>query len=120
MPYSMVARYWSVPCVASENHSGSPRARRVSWMARSDGFQSADSVSVSRYSACCVCARCALRGVAVDQGARVERREQPLVRVDDHRVGVLDPRERGPHPLDEHRGEAVGAVDVQPDVAGAA
>ena len=53
--------------------------------------------------------------VAVDQRACVERREQPLVRVDDERVGEFHPGEHGPHPLHEHRGEAVRAVDVQPD-----
>ena len=29
----------------------------------------------------------------------------------------LDSGEVGPHALDEHRGESVGAVDVEPDVA---
>lgn len=35
-------------------------------------------------------------GVAVDERARVERREQPLVRVDDERVGAFDPCEAVP------------------------
>ncbi len=37
------------------------------------------------------------------------------MRVDDHRVRGLDAGEGRAHPLDEHRGQAVGAVDVQPD-----
>jgi hypothetical protein len=55
-------------------------------------------------------------GVAVDQGARVERGEQPLVRVDDEGVGVLDAGETVPRAGRQHAGQAVGAVDVQPDI----
>ena len=54
--------------------------------------------------------------IAVQQRARIERREEPLVRVDDEAVGALDAVE----PVaDARRGErraAVGAVDVEPRV----
>ena len=55
--------------------------------------------------------------LAVDQRARVERREQPLVRVDDERVGALDAGEAIAHARRAQRAEAVGAVDVQPQPA---
>ena len=45
----------------------------------------------SRYDASWVCVRPGELRVAVEQGAAVERREQPLVRVEDERVGLLDP-----------------------------
>ena len=57
-------------------------------------------------------------GFAVEQRRAVERREQPLVRVDHERVGdarrrrSADARRRR-----EQRGAAVGAVDVEPHAA---
>ena len=53
-------------------------------------------------------------GFAIDECARVVRREEPLVRVDDVRVDVLDASEPLPNARREERGGAVGAVDVQP------
>ena len=48
------------------------------------------------------------------QQRRVERREQPLVRVHDDRIGTLPARERR-SPLGQHRHDArIGRVDVQP------
>ena len=54
-------------------------------------------------------------GLAVDQGGAVEGREEPLVRIDDERVGPLETGEPVPHRGREQRGgPAVGAVDVKP------
>ena len=55
-----------------------------------------------------------LHRIAVDQRARVERGEQPLVRIDDERVGVLDAGEQPAHGRRGETGSAVRAVDVQP------
>ena len=60
------------------------------------------------------------RGVAVEQRRAVERRVQPLVRVDHERVGVLDAGEPLAHARCEQRGAAVRRVDVHPDAALAA
>ena len=49
------------------------------------------------------------------EGGAALRREQPLVRVDDERVGTLDPLERPAVLGADHRGAGVGRVDVQPD-----
>ena len=50
------------------------------------------------------------------QEGRVKRREEPLVRVDDDRIGALPADER-PAPLRNERHDAgVGAVDVQPQI----
>ena len=54
------------------------------------------------------------RRIAVQQRARVERREEPLVWIDDEAVGAFDPVETS---ADTRRGErcaAVRAVDVEP------
>ncbi len=56
----------------------------------------------------------------VQQRAAVERREQPLVGVDDEAVGALDPWNLCPHGGRCQRGAAVGAVDVHPEVAAVA
>ncbi len=55
--------------------------------------------------------------VAVDQRGAVERREQPLVRVDDEGVGVLDAVVALPDGGGEQARAAVGAVDVEPQAA---
>ena len=54
--------------------------------------------------------------VAVDQRAAVERREEPLVGVDDEAVGVANAAEEVAVGGREDRGAAVGAVDVEPEV----
>ncbi len=56
-------------------------------------------------------------GLAVEQGGAVERREQPLVGIDDERVGLFESRELVPDRGGEQRGSAVGAVDVEPQIA---
>ena len=51
------------------------------------------------------------------QHAEIERREQPLVRIDDERIGVLGAA-KNPFVSRNHRGDAgVRRVDVQPDAA---
>ena len=52
--------------------------------------------------------------VAVHEGARVERGEQPLVRIDDEAVGALDAGEQMAHARGGEAGAAIGAVDVEP------
>ena len=52
--------------------------------------------------------------VAVQQGAAVEWGEQPLVRVDDEAVGLLDAVEQVAHGGRRQRCAPVGAVDVHP------
>ena len=54
------------------------------------------------------------RRIAVEQSRTVERREQPLVRVEDERVGVLDAVVFVPDAGGEQPGAAVGAVNVEP------
>ncbi len=54
--------------------------------------------------------------VAVQQGARVERREQPLVGIDDEAVGGLDAGEAVASARRREGRPAVGAVDVHPRV----
>jgi alpha,alpha-trehalose phosphorylase len=54
--------------------------------------------------------------VAVEQRGAVERGEQPLVRVHDERVGVLDAVVPVPDARREQAGAAVGAVHVEPEV----
>ena len=46
--------------------------------------------------------------------AQVERREQPLVRVDDQRVGAIDARQHVPVGRQHRRDAAVRGVHVQP------
>ena len=54
-------------------------------------------------------------GLSVDQRGAVEGREQPLVGVDDERVGPLESGELLAHRRgEERRRAAVGAVDVEP------
>ena len=53
-------------------------------------------------------------GPARPEQRAVHRREHPLVRVDDERVGALDARERPALLLADHRRARVGGVDVQP------
>ena len=53
--------------------------------------------------------------IAVEDRGAVERREQPLVRVDHDRVGPLDPVEQRPDGGGGESRAAVRAVDVQPD-----
>ena len=72
---------------------------------------------MSRYEASCRWARRASDGVAVQQGAGVVRREQPLVRVDDEGVRPLDPVVEPPDRGGEQAASAVGRVDVEPDPA---
>ena len=52
--------------------------------------------------------------VAVDEGTRVERGEQPLVGIDDEAVGSLDAGEQVPHARSRQAGAAVRPVDVEP------
>jgi hypothetical protein len=54
-------------------------------------------------------------GLAIQQRAAVERGEQPLVRVDDERVGVLDPGVQAPNGWRCKTRPAVRPVDVEPD-----
>src|SRR5450631_3879382 len=54
-------------------------------------------------------------GLTIQEGAAVERREQPLVRVDDEGVGVLDPVKEVTNRWGGQTRPAVGAVDVDPD-----
>ena len=57
---------------------------------------------------------------AAVEGAEVERREQPLVRVHDQRVGPVGAGQRFLPALHDGRGPRVGGVDVQPQpLAGA-
>jgi len=56
------------------------------------------------------------RGVAVDKSRAVERREQPLVRVDHETVGVADAFEQVSVRRREERRATVGAVDVEPQL----
>ena len=53
-------------------------------------------------------------GFAIDQRARAARREQPLVRIDDERVGTIQPGEPVAQLRQQQRRQAVGAVDVEP------
>lgn len=55
--------------------------------------------------------------IPVHQCTAVVGREQPLVRVDDETVGAFDAVEAVPDRRGEQRGETVGTVDVQPEVA---
>ena len=55
-------------------------------------------------------------GLAVDQRAAVERSEQPLVRIDDEAVGVLDAAVAIAHARCGQPGAAVSTVDMHPDV----
>ena len=57
------------------------------------------------------------RGIAVEQGAGVERREEPLVGIHDERVRPLDAPEPVPDGGSQERGAPVRPVDVQPDAA---
>ncbi len=57
------------------------------------------------------------RRLAVHQGGAVERREQPLVRIDDERVSMLDPGVRGPDAGREQACPAVRAIHVEPELA---
>jgi len=52
-------------------------------------------------------------GVAVEQGAGVERREEPLVRVDDERVAALDAVEPVAHRRRRQRRAAVRPIDAE-------
>ena len=52
--------------------------------------------------------------VAIHQGARVERSEQPFVRIDDEAVGALHAGEEMAHTGGGEAGAPVGAVDVEP------
>ena len=51
----------------------------------------------------------------VDQRAAVERREQPLVRIDDEAVRPLDALEQVPHRRRRQRRRSVRAVHMHPD-----
>ena len=88
---SIASRYASEPWTASENHSGEP-ACAAGELVRVVGRVPlvGSSWITSRYDASCVCTARASVGIAVEQRRAVERREQPLVRVDHERVGVLD------------------------------
>ena len=57
------------------------------------------------------------RRISVQQRARVVRREQPLVRVHDERVGPLDTVEQRPDGRRQERRASVGAVHVEPESA---
>ena len=57
------------------------------------------------------------RRVAIEQRAGVERSEEPLVRVDDDRVGVLDAGEERARRRRRERGAAVRTVDMEPHAA---
>ena len=57
------------------------------------------------------------RRIPVEQRARVERREQPLVRVDHQRVDPFDAGELGPGTGCAESGAAVRGVDVEPHAA---
>ena len=57
------------------------------------------------------------RGIPVEERTRVERREQPLVRVDDERICPVDAAEPVPDGRGQERRAAVGSVDVEPDAA---
>ena len=56
-------------------------------------------------------------GLAVEQRGAVERCEQPLVGIDDERVGPFEPGELVPARGSEQGRPAVGAVDVEPQRA---
>ena len=56
-------------------------------------------------------------GFAVEQRARVERREQPFVRIDDEGVDAFDACELCPRAGDAQRRAAVCRVDVEPQPA---
>src|SRR6185437_12269706 len=56
------------------------------------------------------------RRVPVQQRGAVERREQPLVRVHDERVGMLDTVVASPDTRREQAGPAVGTVHVEPQL----
>jgi hypothetical protein len=59
-------------------------------------------------------------GLANEQGAALDRLEEPLVRVERHRVGPVDARKRAPAALGENGEPAVRGVDVEPHVGLAA
>ena len=71
----------------------------------------------SRYEASWVCVARASSGFAVEQRTAVEGREQPLVRVEDERVGLLEADVLRLQRPGEDAGSAVGTVDVEPPVA---
>ena len=56
-------------------------------------------------------------GLAVEQRGAVEGREEPLVGIDDERVGPFEPDELVPDRWREQGGAPVGAVDVEPQRA---
>ncbi len=92
---SIALPYASVPCVASENQNGSPRARRdevegvVGRVPVGAGLQHIEVRSVLRV-------RLPREvGVAVEQRGTVEWREEPLVRIDRQGVRSVDPAEQG-------------------------
>ena len=106
-----------MPCVARENQNGRPRARRVRWTAKSDGSQLRRRLQrVEVLGRLGVGAPCPRR-VAVEERAAVERREEPLVRVDRERVAALDAVEQVPRRGGGERGGPVRAVDVEPEPA---
>ena len=61
-----------------------------------------------------------LPGIAVEQRAAVVGGKEPLVRIDDEAIGQLDSGKGRSHARRGQSREAVGAVDVQPEVALAA
>src|SRR5450631_1792152 len=67
----------------------------------------------------CVCPTCQSR-LSIQQGTAVIGGEEPLVRVDDEGVGVLDPVEQVTNRWGGQPRPAVGAVDMQPDAVLAA
>ncbi len=56
------------------------------------------------------------RGLSVHERTRAGRCEQPLVWIDDERVGALEAGEPSMQLRQQDRGQSVGAVDVQPGV----
>ena len=99
---------------AGREHVGSAGTRSRTGSTRGSSW------ITSRYDASCVCTARASVGIAVEQRRAVERREQPLVRVDDERVGGLDSVEPVADARREQRGAAVRGVDVHPEAAVAA
>src|SRR5690349_4424469 len=54
--------------------------------------------------------------VAKQQTTRIDRNEQPLVRIERNRIGAFEPREQIGLALVQYSGRAVRAVNVKPQI----
>ncbi len=102
------------PWQRSTAHSFSARNRRPSAGPYSLSDSASSASGVRRYSGTRLNAAPEVLGPPRPEQRAVHRREHPLVRVDDERVGPLDALERPPVLGAHHRRAGVRGVDVQP------